>query len=237
MQSFGSTAWSSVGKKVITGITGFLLMGFIIVHLLGNLTIFIGPDAFNHYAHFLESLVHGWFIYVFEAGLIAVLVFHMVSAVAVAWTDKRRARKEGYKYAKDAGGASRKTLASRTMIYGGVLIIVFIIGHVYAFKFGDHEVLPGGVKNLYKTVAIAFQKPEVVVWYVFMMTVLGFHLRHGFWSAFQSLGWADDRWLPLLVNAARVFAVLMAMGFIALPIYMFFFVDPASASAAAPGGH
>jgi len=219
MNSFGSTAWSSIGKKVITGITGFCLIGFIIVHLLGNLTIFIGPDAFNHYAHFLESLIHGWFIYAFEAGLIAIFVFHMVSAFTVAWTDKRAARKEGYKYAKNAGGTSRKTLASRTMIYGGALIIIFVIGHVWTFKFGDHEILPGGVKNL------------------LVMAVLGFHLRHGFWSAFQSLGWTNDRWLPLLVNVARVFAWLIAIAFIGLPIYMYFFVDPASASAAVSGGH
>lgn len=237
MNSFGSIAWSSIGKKVITGITGFLLIGFVIVHLLGNLTIFIGPDAFNHYAHFLESLVHGWFIYVFEVGILAVFVFHMVAAFTVAWLDKRRARREGYKYAKNAGGASRKTLASQTMIYGGALIIVFVVWHVWAFKFGDHEILDGGIKNIFKTVAIAFQQPAVVAWCVFAMIVAGFHLWHGFWSAFQSMGWADDRWLPRLVIVGRVFALLMAMGFIALPVYMYFFVDPASASAAASGGH
>ena len=180
MNSLGSIAWSSVGKKVITGLTGFMLIGFIMVHLLGNLTIFIGPDAFNHYAHFLESLVHGWFIYVFEAGIITVFVFHMVSAFTVAWLDKRSARKEGYKYAKDAGGTSRKTFASKTMIYGGALIIVFVIGHVWAFKFGQHEILPGGMKNIFKTVAIAFKQPAVVAWYVFVMILLGLHLRHGF---------------------------------------------------------
>ena len=237
MQSFDSVAWSSVGKKVITGITGFSLMGFIVVHLVGNLTIYLGPSAFNHYAHFLESLLHGFFIYIFEAGLILIFVLHIVTGVYVAWIDKRRARTEGYKNSRNAGGASRKTLASSTMIYTGVLLLVFIIGHVWLFKFGPHEILPDGIKNIYKTVAIAFKNIGYVIWYVVMMILLGTHLWHGFWSAFQSMGWTHARWLPVLTRVGHVFAVIMAIGFLLLPIYMYLFVDPASASAAASGGH
>jgi len=237
MDSFGSIAWSSVGKKVITGITGLALFGFVCVHLLGNLTIFIGPHAFNGYAHFLEGLMHGWLIYVFEAGLVAIFVFHMVSTFYVAWLDKRAARKEGYRHSRDAGGKSKKTLASKTMIYTGILIILFVIGHVWMFKFGDHKVGPDGVKDLYSTVVAAFKQPGIMIYYVVMMILLGLHLRHGFWSAFQSLGWANDRYLPALINLARVFSFLLAVGFFVLPLYIFFFVDPAAAGAASPGGH
>jgi succinate dehydrogenase / fumarate reductase cytochrome b subunit len=236
MNSFGSAAWSSVGKKVITGLTGFFLIGFVVVHLIGNLTLFLGPHAFNEYAHFLENALHGWLIYAFEAGLIVIFVFHIVSAVTVAWTDKRAARKEGYKYSKNAGGKSRKTLASSTMIYSGAILLVFVIGHIMLFKYGNHDIDAHGVKNLYKTVVLEFQKLEFTVFTVVAMILLGFHLRHGFWSAFQSLGWANDKYLPLLVRLALVFAVLLAIAFIVIPIYLYAFGDP-NLAPAATGGH
>jgi succinate dehydrogenase / fumarate reductase cytochrome b subunit len=229
MDSFGSAAWSSVGKKVITGLTGFFLIGFVVVHLIGNLTLFIGPDAFNHYAHFLETALHGWLIYGFEIGMFLIFVFHIVSAFTVAWTDKRKARQQGYKYSRDAGGKSRKT-----MIYTGALLLVFVIGHIYLFKFGNHEIGSDGVKNLYKTVVTVFKGIGFTAFTVFAMILLGFHLRHGIWSAFQSLGWANDRYLPVLVRLALVAAVLLAVGFILIPVCLFLFGDP---NLVQPGGH
>lgn len=236
MTSFGSAAWSSVGKKVITGLTGFFLIGFVVVHLIGNLTLFLGPHAFNDYAHFLENALHGWLIYAFEIGLFVIFIFHIVAAVTVAWTDKRKARQQGYKYNKNAGGKSRKTLASSTMIYTGTILLVFVIGHIYLFKFGNHEIDAHGVKNLYKTVVTVFKGVGFTVFTVVAMILLGFHLRHGFWSAFQSLGWANDKYLPLLVRVALVFAVLLAIAFIAIPIYLYAFGDP-NLVQAATGGH
>lgn len=236
MNSFGSAAWSSVGKKVITGLTGFFLIGFVVVHLIGNLTLFIGPHAFNEYAHFLENALHGWLIYAFEIGLFVIFVFHIVSAVTVAWTDKRKARQQGYKFNRNAGGKSRKTLASSTMIYSGTILLVFVIGHIYLFKFGNHEIDAQGVKNLYKTVVEVFKGVGFTVFTVVAMILLGLHLRHGFWSAFQSLGWANDKYLPLLVRVALVFAILLAIAFIVIPIYLFAFGDP-NLVQAATGGH
>lgn len=226
MSSFGSTAWSSVGKKAINGLTGMLLMGFIVAHLIGNLTLFIGPGAFNDYAHFLMTALHGWLIYAFEIGLLVIAVFHIVTAVTVAWMDKRAAREVGYKYGKDAGGTSRKTLASKTMIYSGSIILVFVIAHIYLFKFGNHELDSKGVLNLYKTVVTVFQGVGFTIFTVVSMILLGFHLRHGFWSAFQSLGWANDRYLPGMMKVAWVFAFVMAVGFLVIPIYLYFFGDP-----------
>ena len=241
MDSFGSAAWSSVGKKVITGLTGFFLIGFVVVHLIGNLTLFIGPHAFNDYAHFLETALHGWLIYAFEIGLFLIFIFHIVAAVTVAWTDKRKARQQGYKYSRDAGGKSRKSWASRTMIYSGTILLVFVIGHIYLFKFGHHEVDSLGVKNLYKTVVTVFKGVGFTVFTVVAMTLLGFHLRHGFWSAFQSLGWTNDRYLPLLVRAALVVAVLLGIGFVVIPVYLHLFGDPdlvqTVIQTTTPGGH
>jgi succinate dehydrogenase cytochrome b subunit len=236
MASFGSTAWSSVGKKVITGITGLALFGFVIVHLIGNFTLFLGPGAFNGYAHFLESALHGWLIYAFEITMLLIFAFHIVSTFTVAWTDKRAARKVGYKYGKNAGGKSRKTFSSTTMIYTGLLLILFVIYHIKIFKLVDHELVgPNNVKNLYKVVVIAFQNPIFAVGTTALMILLGFHLRHGIWSAFQSIGWANDRYLPILTRIALVFSILLAIGFVALPIYLYFLGDPNAV--AGPGGH
>ena len=236
MASFGSTAWSSVGKKVITGITGLALFAFVGVHLVGNFTLFLGPGAFNGYAHFLESALHGWLIYAFEIGIISIFCFHIISTFTVAWTDKRKARAIGYKYGKNAGGKSRKTFSSTTMIYTGALLVLFVIYHVKIFKLVDHELVGDTqVKNLYKVVVIAFQNPIFAVGTAVLMILLGFHLRHGIWSAFQSIGWANDRYLPILSKIALVLSILLAIGFVALPIYLYFFGDPNAV--AGPGGH
>ncbi len=243
MASFGSIAWSSVGKKVITALTGFSLMGFVIVHLIGNFTLFIGPGAFNEYAHFLETAAHGWLIYAFEAALIVIFLFHMISAVTVAWLDKRKGRDTGYKFGKNAGGKSRKTLSSVSMIYTGALIVIFVIMHIFMFKFNGgapHELVEGSsVKNLYKVVVSAFDKDSgglpFAAFTVLVMVLLGLHLRHGFWSAFQSMGWANDKYLPLLTKIALVFAILMAIGFIIIPVILFLSGDPSAV--AGPGGH
>jgi len=237
MSSFRSLAWSSVGKKVITGLTGFMLVGFVMVHLVGNLTLFIpdGGHAFNAYGHFLEHAIHGWLIYAFEAGLITIFLFHMVAAITVAWTDKRKARPKGYAVVKNAGGKSRKGLPSTSMIYTGITLIIFVVLHVKMFKYAAHPMVTYDgttMKNLYAVVVEAFKQPLITGLYVAVMIMLGYHLRHGFWSAFQSLGWNSDRYMDVLQVVARVFAVLFAAGFVALPLFLYFFAD-----APVPGGH
>lgn len=233
MSSFGTALWSSVGKKVITGLTGFLLIGFVVVHLLGNLTLFIGPAAFNGYAHFLETAVHGWLIYAFEVGLIVIFGFHIVAAVTVAVADKMAARKQGYRYARNAGGRSRKTLASRSMIISGIVIACFVVTHILLFKYDIAGREGQDEENLYKLVVGWFKSPGFAGFTVVAMVLLGMHLRHGFWSAFQSLGWTNDRWLPVLTRAALVVSILLAIGFILLPIWALIFGDPNAAT----GGH
>jgi succinate dehydrogenase / fumarate reductase cytochrome b subunit len=241
MASFQQLAWSSIGKKVVSGVTGLALFGYVIVHLLGNLSLFIGPSAFNGYAHFLESLLHGWFVIVFEVFLLAVFGFHIVTGVAVAWVDKVRARPQRYAFVRDQGGASRKTIASRSMIVTGIVLGAFVVWHVWTFKFGAHGEFtnPEGheIKDLYTTVVAAFNNPLVTFAYVAVMILLGTHLWHGVWSSFQSLGWLNDRWMPLMTGIGYAFATVLAVGFLILPLYVFFFVDPASASAAMTGGN
>ncbi len=240
MASFGSLAGSSVGKKVFVAVTGLLLFGFVCVHLLGNLTLLIPDDgkAFNHYAHFLETLIHGWLIIAFEVGLVLAFLVHAIYAVTVALVDKQRARPQKYALQRDAGGKSRKTLASRSMIVTGPVILLFVIIHVKMFKFAHHpDVTYDGttMKNLYAVVVDAFKQPLIMIAYIVVMLLLGTHLWHGVWSAFQSMGWNSDRHVKVLTRLSVVFGILLGFGFLILPAYVFFFVNPAAAVAV--GGH
>jgi succinate dehydrogenase / fumarate reductase cytochrome b subunit len=239
MSTLRAIFWSSLGKKYVTGITGLLLVLYIIIHLIGNLTLLIGPVAFNQYAHFLESLFFGYFVVVFEIGLIVVFILHIVYGVAVTLFDKPRARPVKYAHLRNAGGASQKTISSRSMIITGLVLLAFVVWHVWQFKFGERGIfLSDGHKlgDLYGVVVAAFKTPLIMIAYVAVMILLGVHLRHGFWSAFQSLGWNSEKWLGFLTGLSLVFAVVWAVGFLVLPLYVYFFVEPSAAQVVAAGG-
>lgn len=232
MPSLSSVLRSSVGKKLISGFTGLLLCGFIVAHLAGNLLLLVGPEAFNGYTHTLETLFHGAAVPIAEAGLLIVFVAHAITGILVA-RDKRTARPQGYELVRNAGGVSRKSLASRSMIVTGIVLAVFLPLHIWMFKLGPGvdagyatTVDGESFRDLYRLVVEWFQNPLVVTAYVGVMLLLGTHLRHGFWSAFQSLGANNAKYMPLLYAVGIAFAVVMALGFLLLPIYIFLFVDP-----------
>jgi succinate dehydrogenase / fumarate reductase cytochrome b subunit len=242
-------AWSSVGRKVLMALTGLGLALFVVIHLLGNLLILVGAEAFNSYAYFLEHLGHGAFIYIADAGLLAFFLIHAASGIEV-YRGKRRARAQGYELPGDAGGASKKSFASLSMIITGPIILLFVILHVIHFKFGPgmedaaRYVFPyegKEIRHLYLLVVEAFQNPVIVIGYVAVMLMLGLHLQHGVWSGFQSLGWTNRKVLPVLVSVSWVLGVLLALGFVYIPIHVFAFLDPETvAQAASPtlvGGH
>lgn len=225
---------SSVIKKMLSGLTGLALTGFVIAHLLGNLTIFAGAEALNTYAHLLHSAGGGVLIYVFEAILLVFFLGHVVSGVQV-WASRRRARPPEMRYvvSGDAGFSSRKSTSSMTMIYTGLLILAFIIFHLISFKFGPAEpegyiAVHNGVemRDVYRLVVEKFKNPYYTAGYVFMMALLGWHLRHGIWSAFQSLGLQHPKLMPYITAAGTVLAAALALGFIVLPIYVYLFALP-----------
>ena len=235
---------TSVGKKILSGVTGLALCGFVVAHLAGNLMLLVGPEPFNEYTHFLTSLAHGFFLPIAETGLVVLFVAHAYAGVRV-WLDKRSARPQKNVRSGNAGGPSQKTLASRTMIITGVILLVFLLGHVYAFRLGPAEAegyvttLDGDeARDLYRLVIETFKDPIPVVGYTLIMILLGFHLRHGFWSAFQSLGANNPKYMPLITTAGLAFAVIMAIGFLMIPICIYLFIDAPAASgvAAAMGG-
>ncbi len=220
---------TSIGRKIMTGLTGLGLVAFVVIHLAGNLTLFVSSESFNAYAHKLESL--GPLLYVAEIGLIAVFVFHIIFTIAVTMQNKG-ARSNAYKVKGDAGKPSRKSLSSQTMIYTGLVLGAFVIWHVWMFKFGP-GVSEGYVemhsgepyRDLYKLVAESFQNIWIMGAYVAVMVLLGVHIRHGFWSAFQSLGAYHPRYTPIIYTAGIALAVLLAVGFLAIPLYFYFGVS------------
>jgi succinate dehydrogenase / fumarate reductase cytochrome b subunit len=219
---------STPGRKIITGLSGLGLVGFIIGHLAGNLSLFFGKDAFNAYAEKLHSL--GPLLYVIELGLLAVFVFHIVFAITVTAQNKA-ARSRGYAVKGNAGKPSRKSLASQSMIYTGLLLLVFTVVHVWMFKYGPGinqgyvaDVHGAPARDLYRLVAESFQNIWIVLGYSSIMVLLGFHIRHGFWSAFQSLGAYHPKYTPLIYAAGILLAVVLAVGFIAMPVYIYAFV-------------
>jgi succinate dehydrogenase / fumarate reductase cytochrome b subunit len=240
MASVGQALRSSVGKKLVSGLTGLLLCGFIVAHLIGNLLLLVGREAFNEYAYFLEHLGHGYAVYVMEAGLIAIFLFHAVSGIQVA-LDRRSARSSRYAVTASAGGASRKTIASRSMILTGIVLLLFVPLHVAAFKYGVGgefrmtTVHGEPFRDLYGLVVDAFNQAPIAALYVAVMLLLGTHLRHGFWSAFQSLGATNPRYLPVIYSVGYAFAVVIAFGFLFIPVYIFLLVDPAVAGVTVAG--
>lgn len=214
---------SSVARKLVNGLTGVLAMLFLIAHLAGNLTLFGGPHAFNAYAETLHRF--GWLVYVAELGLLVLFAAHAVTAIQV-YLHKRAARPHGYALVDTKGAPSRQSLASRTMIVTGGVLLVFLVWHVIQFRFGAYyttELDGHEVRDLYRLVYEVFQNPLWVAAYIAVMLLLGFHLRHGFWSAFQSLGALGPRTRPLAYSLGAVFAVLMAVGFLVLPLWMMLF--------------
>ncbi|MFS4458948.1 succinate dehydrogenase cytochrome b subunit [Bdellovibrio sp. HCB2-146] len=211
---------STVGKKYLMGISGLVWAGFVLAHMAGNLLIFVSHDAYNSYGHALTS---GKLIYIAEAVLLLALIVHVYTAVSL--TISNRAAKE-QKYAVAAKGAKRVSLASRTMAVQGSLILVFVIYHLITFKYGTHyETTVNGVvmRDLARLMEEVFQSTTYVVWYVVCLILLGFHLSHGVGSSFQSLGLMEGTYRGTWKKLSYAYAVIVALGFIAQPLYLFFF--------------
>lgn len=205
-------------------LSGLFLILYLIIHLAGNLTILTGnPQTLNKYAHTLESF--GWFLTIIEAVLAAGFLIHIISGTMV-WWENRKARPEGYVKHRSKGSPSRQTISSRTMIYTGAVVLIFLILHVKSFRYGDiPETVVDGVvmKDFYSVVMSAFRDTWTMIWYVAVMVFLGYHLRHAFWSAFQSLGAMNPRLTPLVYSVGVILAIVLAVGFLFIPIWVHFF--------------
>ena len=222
MPSFLKALKSQVGRKILTGITGIGLIIFIIAHLAGNLSLFGEAQAFNRYTMILEGL--GWILYVLEAGLAICFLLHAYIGISI-WWNRRKARPEGYEKYQTKGGPSHQSWASRSMIFTGVVLFVFLVIHLDTFKFGatDTVMIDGEqARDLKELVIDTFQSPIYAFGYTLVMILLGFHLKHGFWSAFTSLTMKHKKYSAVIYTIGVIFAILMAVGFLFIPLYIYF---------------
>ncbi len=209
---------SLITKKAIVGVTGFILAGFVLMHMLGNALLFLGPETYNLYSHKLTSNPA---LYAVEAILVVAFVLHIFYAT---WLTKisRAARPVGY--AVSPNGEKGASLASRTMIYHGALLLAFAILHLQTFKFGPYyEVTYDGVvmRDLYRLVIEVFASTNYVIWYCVSMAFLIVHLYHGVSSIFQSWGFNHPIYSPLLKKFGYVYAFGVGLGFLTNPIYAY----------------
>jgi succinate dehydrogenase / fumarate reductase, cytochrome b subunit len=210
---------STVGSKLLVAVTGISLVGFLVGHLAGNLLVFLGPETFNAYSH---KLVSNPLVYPAEAGLVLLFILHAWKTIQLT-IGSSKARPVAYAEKHRAGHTSRKSLASTTMIWSGLFLLVFVPIHLQTFKFGAYyDTHEAGVRNLYQLVIEIFSKPGYVAFYVVGMTIIGFHLWHGVSSAFQTVGADTPRFTPVIRRIGWTLAVVIAGGFISIPVWVFF---------------
>ena len=219
---------SSLGKKYIMAVTGSVLFLFVIGHLVGNLQIFLGPEAINRYGHFLQS--NPELIWPARLGLLLMVGLHIWSATLISLENKA-ARPVGYEVYQPVGSS----YASRTMLVGGSIVLVFIVYHLLhytaevqylnfsgqdfaAFMEKPPGQVPAERHDIFKMMVVGFSKPLVSGFYVLGLALLCLHLSHGASSMFQSLGWKNEAYRPFLDNAARVVAVVIFLGYTSIPV-------------------
>jgi succinate dehydrogenase / fumarate reductase cytochrome b subunit len=217
---------SSIGKKILVALTGLILTVFVLVHMIGNLLVFLGPDAINKYGHTLQTTLHGSGVWFARAGLLVTVLIHIIATIQLA-RHNRRARPE--RYGKQATMVASK--ASLTMVISGLTILAFIVYHILHFTVragNDYDTyqyaLHGEmVHDVYRMVIAGFSWLPAVVFYIIANSLLAFHLSHGVSSMFQTLGLATDRTWPFFRRLGHGYALLILIGNLAIPIAIYFF--------------
>jgi succinate dehydrogenase / fumarate reductase cytochrome b subunit len=200
---------SSIGKKLLMAVTGLCFIGFLAAHLVGNLTLYAGSAAFNAYAEKLHSL--GPILTVFELALLVLALIHVITGI-ILFFQNYRARSVPYEKDEAAGG---RTLSSLTMPYTGFIILGFVVFHLINFSFVDKT-----DRTIFEIVRSAFANPVYMIIYVVVMIIVALHVRHGFWSAFQTLGANHPKYMPALMVLSIIVGLIIGLGFGLLPLYM-----------------
>ena len=207
---------SMVGKKVVMGVTGLIGVGFVILHSLGNLLVFRGPEAINSYSRFLKSTRE--LLWTLRVVLLVAVVLHVIAAVQLT-RRSRAARPVGYVKRE----SQVATISSRTMRWGGALLLVFIVVHILHFTTGT--IRPAGVfsrEDVYANVVYSFRIWWVALFYVIAMIALGLHLSHGAWSSVRSIGASAPSPQPLHRTISIAVAILVWAAFTVIPVAVFF---------------
>lgn len=210
MNWFFSALSTSVGKKHLMAITGLLFLLFLTTHLMGNCSVYGGKEAFSSYAEHLHAL--GNLLVVAEVGLVAALIMH-VSLAVILFFQNRHARP--VRYAVDKTSGRGRTLSSVTMPYTGLLILAFIGVHLATFS---HHVVDQTNRTIFQIAAQVFSHKGYLAFYLISMVIVAFHVRHGLWSAFQSVGANHPKYMPFIEKLSLIFAFIVGIGFGSLPI-------------------
>lgn len=203
---------STVGRKVVMAVTGVALVGFVFVHMIGNLQLYLGQEPLDHYAVFLHTMLHGAGIWLFRATMLTAVGLHVWAATTLT-LDSWAARPQGYRLWK----AKESTYASRTLRWGGVMLAMFVTYHLLHFTIGSaHPHFVAG--TVYDNVVAGFRVWPASAIYIAAMVMLGLHLDHGVWSLCQTLGLQHPRYKGLVRFASRAFALLIVAVNISFPI-------------------
>lgn len=216
---------SSIGQKFVMGITGLLLCGFLVVHLAGNLLVYVGADAYNNYAKELHSMM---LLPVAETGLFLLLFAHIALAFKLT-SDNRKARQITY-HEKQSKIQEPPSIFGRTpmgrtsswMFISGSIILIFLIMHMIDMKLHLNPTVDYKDQSPFGIIVQVLGSGLSAPIYIVGTIVLGFHLSHGFWSAFQSLGLNHPKYTPWIKKLAILFAIVIAAGFVSLPLWGFF---------------
>ena len=208
VQAFWS---SSAGKKAVMAVTGVILVAYLVTHVLANLLVFQGPEQINRYAALLHST--GAALWGARLVLLVAAVLHIVAAVQL-YRRRQHARPVGYAAGREP---QVSTLASRTIRWGGALVLVFLVYHILHFTTGT--VHPAFIElDPYHNVTTGFGNPLVALFYIVAMAFLGLHLYHGVWSSGRSLGLSPPSPDPLRRKVALGFAIVIAVSFIVIVV-------------------
>jgi succinate dehydrogenase / fumarate reductase, cytochrome b subunit len=208
---------AAIGKKSVMAVTGVILFGYVIGHLIGNLQIYSADtQQINHYAAFLHNPANAIPLWAIRAFLLGAVLLHIVSSIQL-WNLNRAARPVSYKKKTDVP----TSYAARTMLWSGPIVGAFIIFHILHLTAG--AVLPTREiaefqPDVRYNVITGFQNPYVSGFYILAMILLCMHLYHGLWSMFQSLGLSHPRYTPLVQKGAKIVAILIAIGNCSIPI-------------------
>jgi succinate dehydrogenase / fumarate reductase, cytochrome b subunit len=213
--------WNSViGKKVVMAVTGAVLILFVIMHMLGNLKIFSGPEEINAYSRFLREvgwpeLGYGQLLWIVRSILLVSVILHITAATQLTLLN-RRARPVDYESRKNV----ETSWGALTMRWGGVLLAVFIVFHLFHFTAGMVGFQPGQFEHLmvYQNVVAGFQVWPISLFYIIAMSALCLHLDHGIWSMLQTLGWVNLDNTKSIRAFSRVVALIIFVGFVSVPI-------------------
>ena len=209
MNWFVETIQTSIGKKLLMAITGLGFLGFLFIHLVGNLTFYFGKDVFLAYVKYLHSFEP--VILVIEIILLILAAVHVITGLTL-FLQNRRARPKRYKVHESGGG---RTIGSATMPYTGFLILLFVILHLQHFHFIDTT-----NQTVFDAAVSTFSLWYYTFIYIAAVIIVGLHVRHGFWSLFQTIGWNHDRYMPAIRTVGVLFAIAVAVGFGFIPVYI-----------------